>query len=194
MFSNINVMFEETFRVKNNMFEKGYYNIDSIPYEDLLTFIDKDEYIQRYNTGEKFEIGDKVSFENFTKSGMVNGMGGGMVIVFGEDRREYRIQKDKTFLKSDIIKFGHWNTMSVLARKILLKAARITIDLSEKPWSDINKDIQKLIIKTASPAGFEGHSDETYDTTKPGALNPVSENRSLADRLKEEISQNEKKD
>jgi len=182
-------MFEDVLNVKNNMFEKGYYDIDSIPNNIALTFIDKEEYIQRYNTNESFEIGDTVSYDNFTKIGMINGMGGGVLIIRGEDNLDYKIQKDKVFLKSDVTPFGHWNTMSVLAKKLLLKAAGISVDLSEKLWNSINKEVQDLIIKTATPAGYEGHSDESYSTSKPGTLNPVSENKTLAERLKDEASE-----
>lgn len=187
-------MFEDTASIKDNMFEKGYYDIDSIPDNQALDFIDKDEYIQRYHTGETFEMDDTVSFENFTKTGIVNGMGTGILEIHGDDGLQYKIQKDTVFLKSDVTPFGHWNTMSTLAKKLILKQAEITVDFSESLWKDINKEVQELIIKIASPAGYEGNSDYSYDTTKPGALNPVSENKTLADRLKEEINSNEKKD
>jgi len=187
-------MFDDTARIKDNMFEKGYYDIDSIPDSDALNFIEKNEYIQRYHTGETFEMEDHVSFDNFTKTGIVNGMSTGILEIQGNDGLQYKIQKDTVFLKSDVTQYGHWNTMSTLAKKLILKQAGITVDFSESLWKDINKEVQELILKVASPAGYSGNADDSYGTTKPGTYNPVSENKTLADRLKEEIDQNEEKD
>lgn len=189
-----NVMFEDLANIKNNMFEKGYYDIDSIPQEKLLEFIDKDEYIQKYNTGEILEIGNNICFEKFTRTGTIVGKGANMLEVAGDDGLNYKIQQDKAFLKSDVTPFGHWNTMSTLSKKLLLKHAGITVDFSESLWKQINKEVQELIIKIASPAGYTGHSDDSYGTTKPGTFNPVSENKTLAERIKDEMKENEKKD
>lgn len=150
----------------------------------------KKAYVQRYNIIKSpFKIRDEVVFDKFEKSGILYGFDGDYVRIISKSGHYNKLAND-VFKKSEIIDNRHWDTMDNGDRVSILKSLNISNTYIGKDWKNIPQNIRKIILKNLGPAGYEGG----VSTTTTGVYNPVNDDKSISERVKESMEERGKKD
>ena len=136
-----------------------------------------------------FNPRDEVVFDKYKKSGVVAGMNGDSIKILYHNNIISTL-KNSVFKKSELIDGIHWDTMTFEDRAICIEKAGIDPSNVNKNWMQIQPNIRAIIQKTNSPAGYESGSSGIGNPI----YNPISENKTVSQRMKEEESkQHEKK-
>lgn len=130
---------------------------------------------------------DEVVFAEYNKSGVVAGFNGNTVNIMCEGRI-YPIQKNDCFKKSELIGDRHWDTLTNVDRAELLKSYNLPTYYYKQNWGNLSPDIRGALLKNVSPAGT---TTDTTGTVNP-VFNPVNEEKTVSDTVKEEISRQHK--
>lgn len=148
-------------------------------------------YIQRYDVRKsEFKIRDSVSFDEFRKSGTIIGYEGmNTVRIASDEGRTIMRHIDHVFKKSEMLGDTHWDAMTTRARVQLLNKSHVSQSYLNKDWALMPKAIQEKILKGMSPAGYGGVS-----TTSGGVYNPVNDNKSVSDRIREREKESNKEE
>lgn len=136
-----------------------------------------------------FKIRDEVVFDNYQKSGILYGLEGDYVRIFSKNSHYTRLSND-VFLKSELLNKRHWDTMIKDDRLELLEKSQITKNYVKYDWSRLPELSRKIIMKNLGPAGYEGG----VSTSTPGVWNPVNDDKTVNDRIKESKTKEVKED
>jgi hypothetical protein len=135
----------------------------------------------------RFSPRDQVVFAEYNKSGVIAGFNGDKVNVMSEGRI-YPVAKNDCFKKSELLNDRHWDTLTNVDRAELLKSCNLPTYYHKQNWGNLSPDIRGALLKNVSPAGT------TTDTTgvHNPVYNPVNEEKSVSDTVKDEISRQHK--
>lgn len=148
------------------------------------------QYIQRKDLPSSiFKIRDEVVFDEYRKSGQLAGVDGTYLKIL-YDGYITNIRKDTVFKKSELIPDQHWDTMTKSDKVIVLKNAGIDSSYSDRSWMGLDPHLRNVILKTNSPAGYESTSQGNNNPI----YNPISEEKTVSQRIKEEESKQHEED
>ncbi|WP_428323662.1 hypothetical protein [Nitrosopumilus sp.] len=148
----------------------------------------KKSFVKRYNVlKSKFNLRDEVVFDNFEKSGTVCGIDVGILKIFSKGTTFTR-QFYEVFKKAELVGEYHWDMLSRNDRLELTKASGVGRTYIHNDWSQISPKIQTMIQKGAHPAGYSGSTS----TTTVGVYNPVNDDKTISQRIKEAKGKNGK--
>lgn len=152
----------------------------------------KKSFEKRFNIiKSKFNVRDEVVFDQFTKEGMVYGFEGDYLRIVNKDNHYIRPAND-VFKKSELIGDIHWDTMTNRDRLEILEKSHLSQFYINKDWYELPQAVTAVIQKGISPAGYGGGSG--ISTTTPAVWNPVNDNKTISERIKETKEQsNEEK-
>lgn len=134
-----------------------------------------------------FKPRDQVVFAEYNKSGVISGFDGNKVKIMSEGRM-YPISKNEVFLKSELLNGIHWDTMTNVNRVELLKSSNLPTFYNKQNWNNLAPEIRETLLKNVSPAGT---TTTTTGATNP-IYNPLNEEKTVSDRIKEEIARQHK--
>lgn len=143
-------------------------------------------FTKRFNIAKtSFKIREEVVYDAFTKEGIVAGFVGDSIRILTEGGQ--LISKDKNFVykKSELIGGVHWDGISLKDRLDILKHSNVSQDFVNSTWYYIPYEVRNVIQKAEGPAGYEGGG---LNTSTSGVFNPVHEDKSVSERIKEQAS------
>jgi len=129
-----------------------------------------------------FKIRDEVVFAEYNKSGVISGFDGDKVKILS-DGRNYPIIKNDVFLKKELLGEIHWDTMTNVDRVEILKLSNLPTFYNKQNWNNLATEIRQTILKNVSPAGTTTTTSGTHNPV----YNPLNEEKSVSDRIDEEI-------
>lgn len=132
-----------------------------------------------------FKIRDEVTFDDFTKKGIVYGYSGDSLLILSLDGRRFSKEKTLVFKTSELVGGIHWDAMTTIDRVITLKKAGLSENYLNSSWYYIPFAARNKIQKAMGPAGYEGGG---VNTSTSGVFNPVHQEKTVSERIKEEES------
>lgn len=141
-------------------------------------------FVKRFNIAKtSMRIREEVVYDEFTKSGVVAGFVGDSVRILND--RNQIVSKDKNFVfkRSELINGVHWDGISTKDRLEILKNSNVSQDYVNSTWYFIPYEVRNIIQKAEGPAGYEGGG---LNTNTSGVFNPVHEDKTVSERIKEE--------
>lgn len=148
-------------------------------------------YVKRYDLIKSiFNPRDEVVFDEYKKNGIVAGSDGNHLKILNKGEI-ISVHKNSVFKKSELIGDVHWDTISDRDRLFILEKAGLHPSYRGRDWMSIQPNIREVIRKTSTPAGY----DSSNSGVSNPIYNPVSEDKTVSQRLKEEEeSQHENED
>jgi len=122
-----------------------------------------------------FRFRDDVVFDDFKKEGKVGGFENDYVTIFCKGIK-YTRHHNYVFKKSELIKGIHWDTMSIDERTEVLKNSTISLNYLKHDWVKLPAVLQDKIQKDVSGVS----------TSTSGVYNPVNQDKTISDRIKED--------
>lgn len=134
----------------------------------------------------QFKIREPVVFAEYKKSGIVQGINGGIVNILCEGRI-YPINKTYVFKKSELLGERHWDTMTNINRVEILKICNLPAFYNKQNWGNLAVEIRTTLLKyNRSYSASAGLTTNNAGIMNP-IYNPLNEEKSVDDRIKEEI-------
>lgn len=130
-----------------------------------------------------FKFRDEVLFDDFKKEGRVSGFDNDYVTIFCKGLR-YTRNANYVFKKSELIKGIHWDTMSNDERVETLNKSKISLNYLKHDWVKLPAVLQDKIQKDVSG----------ISTTTSGVYNPVNQDKTISDRIKEDEDEKSRSD
>lgn len=144
-------------------------------------------YIMRHGLLKSlFNIRDEVVFDEYKKSGIVSGFAGDNLTIMAEGR-VYKKDKNHVFKKDELIGKVHWDTLPNSSRIEILKSHNVSVDYVKQNWQNLSVEIRS-VLKEASPAGFSTATTGTHNAI----YNPINEEKTVSQRIEEEIERQHK--
>ena len=135
-----------------------------------------------------FKPRDEVVFAQYKKSGVIMGIEGSIANILSEGRH-YPVTKNHVFKKSELIGDRHWDTMTNVDRVESLKAHHLPSFYNKQNWGNLSWEVrQALLSKNVSPAGTTTSTTGVHNPI----YNPINEEKSVSDRIDEEIARQHK--
>jgi len=135
-----------------------------------------------------FKPRDKVVFAQYLKSGVIMGIDGGKVSIVSEGR-VYPVNKNHVFKEEELIKNRHWDTMTNVDRVEVLKSYNLPTFYNKQNWGNLSWEVrQRLLNKNVSPAGTTTSTTGIHNPI----YNPINEEKTVSDRIKEEMQRQHK--
>lgn len=122
-----------------------------------------------------FRFRDDVVFDDFKKEGKVGGFENDYVTIFCKGIK-YTRHHNYVFKKSELIKGIHWDTMSIDERVEVLNKSTISLNYLKHDWVKLPAVLQDKIQKESSG----------ISTSTSGVYNPVNQDKTISDRIKED--------
>lgn len=123
----------------------------------------------------EFRFRDEVMFDDFKKEGKVGGFENDYVTIFSKGIKFVK-HKNYVFKKSELIKGIHWDTMSIDERVVILNKSSISLNYLKHDWVKLPAVLQDKIQKDVSGVS----------TSTSGVYNPVNQDKTISDRIKED--------
>lgn len=141
-------------------------------------------FVKRFNLPKTvMKIREEVVFDSFTKSGIVAGFTGDSIRIL-TDKGIISMYKNFVFKKSELINGGvHWDGISLKDRLEILKHSNVSPDYVNSTWYFIPYEVRNVIQKAEGPAGYEGGG---LNTSTSGVFNPVHDDKTVSERIKEQ--------
>ena len=150
-------------------------------------------FVHRLNLNKsQLNYREEVFFDEFTKSGMVYGFNGEYVRILSKGKQLQR-HVNNVFKKSEMLGNDHWDTLHDSDRLEVLKSSVVSPNYLKHDWIKIPAIIRDKIMKGVHPAGYSGNSGGVESTT-PGVFNPVNDNKTISQRIKETDDKDETAD
>lgn len=147
----------------------------------------KKHYFQRYHIYKSpIENRTTVTYNKYNDVGMVAGKIGTSFRILNKDGDIITVHEDYVFKTSDFTKYGHWDALSDIDRAELLKLVNQSDSFIRTDWSYIPQVVKDL-LKATSPAGYDMGSGG-FNTGVQGRVNPVSNEQTVSERIRQEIS------
>ena len=129
-----------------------------------------------------FKIREEVVFDKYNKTGIISGLDGEFVkILIGN--RIVRVEKNHVFKKSELLGDCHWDTLTKADRVKELGFFNISKEYSNQNWGNLPYEIREHLLKNVSPAGTTTSTTGIHNPV----YNPINEEKSVSDRIDEEI-------
>jgi len=137
-----------------------------------------------------FKLRDEVYFDDFEKSGVITTISKDKLKIFTGKSTLFR-HPQVVYKKSETLGCGHWDTLTKSEKIDILNKVRVSKDLARRDWQDIPGAIKKAIYKAEgsgelSPTGINTDTQNVY--------NPVTSDKTVTDRIKEELEEESKDD
>lgn len=137
-----------------------------------------------------FKLRDEVYFDNFEKEGVITTISKDKLNIFTDASILFR-SPQVVYKKSETLGCGHWDTLTKSEKIDILNKVKVSKDLARRDWQDIPGAIKKAIYKAEgsgelSPTGINTDTQNVY--------NPVTSNRTVSDRIKEELEEQSKEE
>lgn len=147
----------------------------------------KKHYFQRYHIYKSpIENRTYVKYNKYNDIGMVAGKIGTSFRILNKDNDIVTVHEDYVFKASDFTKYGHWDALSDIDRAELLNLVKQSDSFIRTDWSYIPQVVKDL-LKATSPAGYDMGSGG-FNTGVQGRVNPVSDEITVSERIRQEIS------
>ena len=145
-------------------------------------------YKHRYNLIKGiFRIRDPVVFAEYKKSGVISGLNGDRVLIHSEGRI-YPVSKNDVFKKSELLEGRHWDTMTNVDRVQILKSCNLPTLYNKQNWGNLSFDVRSALLKNIAPAGTTTSTTGIHNPI----YNPIKEEKTVSDTLKEELNRQHK--
>lgn len=128
-----------------------------------------------------FKLKDEVLFDNFTKEGIITAVNIDKLRIFTGKSVLFR-HPQVVYKKSETLGCGHWDTLDKNKRIEILIKHKVAKDLARRDWQFIPGGIKQAIYKT------EG-TNEGINTDTQNVYNPVSSDKTVSDRIKDELKE-----
>lgn len=122
-----------------------------------------------------FRFRDDVVFDEYKREGKVGGFENDYVTIFSKGIK-YTRNANYVFKKSELVKGLHWDTISIEERIDWLNKSKISLNYLKYDWVKLPAVIQDKIQKDVSG----------ISTTTSGVYNPVNQDKTISDRIKED--------
>lgn len=147
----------------------------------------KKNYFQRYGIYKSlFRPRDRVTFNKYEQFGLVAGLEGESVRILDKNGEIIYKHKDYVFKVDEMTRYGHWDAMSEEYRAKLLKECNLSDSFLKVDWSYV-PEVLKEVLKATSPAGYDNNGTG-FNTGVQGRVNPVSNELTVSEKIREEIS------
>ncbi len=137
-----------------------------------------------------FKLRDEVYFDDFKKEGVITTISKDKLNIFTDGSIQFR-HPQVVYKKSETLGCGHWDTFTKSEKIDILNKVKVSKDLARRDWQDIPGAIKQAIYKAEgsgelSPTGINTDTQNVY--------NPVTSNRTVSDRIKEELEEQSKEE
>lgn len=147
-------------------------------------------YVPRYDYQKSiFQPRDEVVFNKYQDEGIVAGADGEYIKILSKGRIT-SFHKNGVFKKNELIENTHWDTMTKECRLYCLNKAGLGSAYVGRNWMALQPNIRMLVRKTNSPAGYESTSSGVGNPI----YNPLNEDKTVSQRIKEEEEKQHEKD
>ena len=147
----------------------------------------KKHYFQRYHVYKSpIESRTFVKYNKYNDTGIVAGKIGESFRILTKNNDIITVHENYVFKASDFTKYGHWDALSDSDRAELLELVKQSPSFIRTDWSYIPQVVKDL-LKATSPAGYDMGSGG-FNTGVQGRVNPVSNEQTVSERIRQEIS------
>lgn len=130
-----------------------------------------------------FKLRDKVYFDKFEKLGTVTRIGNQQVTIFS-NKSTFTRHEQVVFKKDETFGFGHWDTLTKQEKTKILNKYKVSKDLALRDWLHIPGAIKKFIAKSEGEFSSSGLNTDTQNV-----YNPVNSDKTISDRIKDELDE-----
>src|SRR5690348_5946342 len=143
-------------------------------------------YEQRFSIFKGvLEKREQVVFDKYEKEVIIAGWDGFNHLILHKGEI-IPVHPDYVFRTSELTKYGHWDAMTKESRIQLLKELNLETEFYLKDYIQLPDAVREL-FKGTSPAGY-GNDAGGFGTGVQGKVNPVSNEISVSERIRNEIS------
>lgn len=132
-----------------------------------------------------FQLKDKVYFDDFEKSGVITALNKDKLTIFTGESVLFR-HPQTVYKKEETFRCGHWDILTKSKRIRILNKHKVSKDLANRDWHYIPGAIKQAIYKDEG----SGDLDPTGTNTDLRSIyNPVGSDKTVTDRIKEELAE-----
>jgi len=144
------------------------------------TYITMTKIIQKSG----FRLKDKVLFDDFKKEGIITALTSDKLTIFTGKSTIFR-HPQVVYKKSETLGCGHWDTLNKSERIKILSKHNVSKDLAQRDWQFVPGAIKQAIYK-------DDGNNSGINTDTQNVYNPVSSDRTVSDRIKDELEEQSK--
>jgi len=133
-----------------------------------------------------FKTKDEVYFDDFKKEGVIVAINQDKLKIFSNKAILFR-HSQVVYKKSEMLGDRHWDTLKKTEKIEILNKHNVSKDLARRDWQDIPSAVKQAIYK--EDGSFSGINTDTQNV-----YNPVTSDKTVSDRIKDELSEEDSED
>ena len=133
----------------------------------------------------RFLSQDKVYFDDFKKEGIITAISGDNIRIYDIKTKSVVYRHPQTiYKKSETMGCGHWDALSKQERIKLLVKYKASKKIASKDWQYVT--IKHILYKGEGSGQIAAQG---VNTDTQNVYNPVSSDKTVSDRIKEELEE-----